>query len=114
MRAMRLCGVLMIPFDPLQLNLASQSVLEGLNACLDHRSEVGNSCEISKYYQAFHIHPVLHMPYTYSRLVRRASCGSLRIDTPCLLSVAGVYPRTGHDIQNSAPADNSVRLSKST
>ena len=25
---------------PLQLNLASQSVLEGLNACLDHRGSV--------------------------------------------------------------------------
>lgn len=24
----------------LQMNLASQSVLEGLNACLDHRGEV--------------------------------------------------------------------------
>jgi len=32
---MSLCSVLL-----LQLNLASQSVLEGLNACFDHRSEV--------------------------------------------------------------------------
>ena len=28
---------------PPQMNLASQSVLEGLNACLDHRGEVGVS-----------------------------------------------------------------------
>ncbi len=28
-------------FALLQMNLATQSVLEGLNACLDHRGEVG-------------------------------------------------------------------------
>ena len=30
-------------FTAPQMNLASQSVLEGLNACLDHRGEVGVS-----------------------------------------------------------------------
>ena len=29
-----------LEFTAFQLNLASQSVLEGLNACLDHRAEV--------------------------------------------------------------------------
>ena len=32
-----ICVIIVI----LQMNLASQSVLEGLNACLDHRGEVG-------------------------------------------------------------------------
>jgi midasin len=32
------CGVLQVLLD--ELNLASQSVLEGLNACLDHRKEL--------------------------------------------------------------------------
>ena len=27
----------------IQMNLASQSVLEGLNACLDHRGEVSSN-----------------------------------------------------------------------
>ena len=32
--------IIMYFYIPMQLNLASQSVLEGLNACLDHRAEV--------------------------------------------------------------------------
>ncbi|CRK32465.1 hypothetical protein BN1708_019017, partial [Verticillium longisporum] len=36
-----------------EMNLASQSVLEGLNACLDHRGEV----YISELDQVFHKHP---------------------------------------------------------
>lgn len=32
----------------LQMNLASQSVLEGLNACLDHRGEVSTFCSYNK------------------------------------------------------------------
>ena len=35
------------------MNLASQSVLEGLNACLDHRGQVF----ISELGQTFYIHP---------------------------------------------------------
>lgn len=31
---------MIIPCDFCQLNLASQSVLEGLNACFDHRAEI--------------------------------------------------------------------------
>ena len=30
-----------------QLNLASQSVLEGLSACLDHRAEVSHSFSVT-------------------------------------------------------------------
>lgn len=35
------CGALILyPYFFPQLNLASQSVLEGLNACFDHRAEI--------------------------------------------------------------------------
>ena len=37
---LKLHGLFVAALDP-QMNLASQSVLEGLNACLDHRGEVG-------------------------------------------------------------------------
>ena len=43
-----------------ELNLAPQSVLEGLNACLDHRGEVYLP-EISKYPTLQHVHTYIYM-----------------------------------------------------